>query len=204
MLLGVNLFLFCYSLFLLPSWLAFLAALQIRTRSLYTDSLSSRCKRSKYWFFFLFFPLPSCSIFTFAIQQRGEHTRDLAGFYVDSCWKLSSLRFTARSRGPLSLMHFKHSRKGPEVSMDCTLDAYTGDGKICCGKPEAVQREKAFLRNLWPKIGFAFAGSHFSTLLNWHLDTHGWPSVRKIWVVGVLEGLALRMTSYGVCAMVGV
>lgn len=32
-LLGVNLFLFCYSLFLLPSWLAFLAALQIRTLS---------------------------------------------------------------------------------------------------------------------------------------------------------------------------
>lgn len=79
-------------------------------------------------FFFLFFPLPSCARYLHSLSSnnngRGRHTtRDLAGFYeVGSCWNLSW--FTARSRGPLSLMHFLlRNTRGPQVSMDCTLDA---------------------------------------------------------------------------------
>lgn len=75
-------------------------------------------------------------------------------------------------------------------------------GKIVCEKPEAVQREKAFLRNLWPRKGFAFAGSHFSSLLAIGALGHSGdrPSVRPE-DLGRWKERALRMTSYGVCAI---
>lgn len=102
---------FSVLLFSLPSsFLVGLSCCSADTHSLfsYTDSLSLRAVSVVNIDFFLVFSSPFVlDIYILYPTRVGgrEHIRDLAGFYVDSCWKLSSLRFTARSRGPLSLMH---------------------------------------------------------------------------------------------------
>lgn len=59
----------------------------------YTDSLSLRAVSVVNIDFFLVFSSPFVlDIYILLYPTTGvrEHTRDLAGFYVDSCWKLSS------------------------------------------------------------------------------------------------------------------
>lgn len=56
-------------------------------------------------FFLVFFSPFVLDIYILYPTTGGTHTRPRGILWIDSCWKLSSLRFTARSRGPLSLMH---------------------------------------------------------------------------------------------------